>query len=473
MVMKSYFDLFGVTEEMAEKIMSEALSSGGHYCDLFFQYRSAKNLHLEDNAVNSAFNATDFGVGIRVISNEQTGFSFTEDLTFHSMLKAAKTASAIANSVNSFKKLKFVPKTETIPDYYPILKTWDSVDTKEKMPVLSKINSSVFSLDSRIIQCNISFTDTESKILIINSDGGIYTDYRPLFSLKVKVTAEENNSRESNIAARSGRYGFEFLNEDIIKDISQEAVRRTVDLFDAVKPDGGEMEIVLAPGSSGILLHEAIGHGLEADFNRKKTSLFYNKLGEKVAEPFVSVVDDGTWKNARGSLNIDDEGNKTEKTFLVKNGILINYIHDRISAQHYGVLPTGNGRRQSFRYSPTPRMRNTYMLSGPHASEEIIRSVKKGIYAETFSNGQVLIGADDFTFYVKTGYLIEEGKITKPVKDINIIGNGPEVLKNVVMVGDDLTLDSGTWTCGKESQGVPVSHGLPTVKVSRITVGGI
>jgi len=275
------------------------------------------------------------------------------------------------------------------------------------------------------------------------------------------------------MSALSGRYGFEYFKGDVLKEVSQKAVSRTVDLFKAVKPDGGEMEVVLAPGSSGILLHEAIGHGLEADFNRKKTSLFYNKMGEKVAKPFVSIVDDATWENARGSLNVDDEGTATEKTILVRDGVLVNYLHDRISAQHYGVQPTGNGRRQSFRYPPVPRMRNTYMLSGPHTPEEIIKSVTKGIYAETFSNGQVLIGAGDFTFYVKTGFLIEKGEITRPVKDINIIGNGPEVLKNVVMVGNDLKIDNGTWTCGKDAQGVPVSHGLPTVKVSSLTVGGI
>ncbi|MFO7891121.1 MAG: TldD/PmbA family protein [bacterium] len=469
--MNDYFDLFGITEEMVQKIISVALSTGGDYCDLFFQYRCSRNLHLEDNTVNQSFSSTDFGVGIRVVNQEQTGFSFTEELTLHAMEEAARTASAIASSKNSYKKFNF--RIENLPNYYPIEKPWDSVDIKEKMPIVSNINHTVFSLDPRIIKCNISLTDTESKVLIINSEGRVTFDYRPLFGLKIMVTAEEQKRRETNISALSGRLGFEYLQDDVIKDLSQEAVRRTVDLFDAVKPEGGEMEIVLAPGSSGILLHEAIGHGLEADFNRKETSLFYNKLGKKVAAPFVSIVDDGTWRNARGSLNVDDEGNKTEKTFLVKKGILINYLHDRISSQYYGVRPTGNGRRQSFRYPPTPRMRNTYMLSGPFTSDEIIKSVKKGIYAETFSNGQVLIGAGDFTFYVKTGYLIENGKITKPVKDINIIGNGPEVLQNMVMVGDDLKIDSGTWTCGKESQEVPVSHGLPTVKVSKITVGGI
>ena len=233
------------------------------------------------------------------------------------------------------------------------------------------------------------------------------------------------------------------------------------------------MEVVLAPGSSGILLHEAIGHGMEADFNRKNISIFADKINKPVAPEFVTIVDNGTNLNIRGSLNIDDEGNDTEETYLVQDGILTTYLHDRISAKHYKARHTGNGRRESFRYAPMPRMRNTYMLPGPHTPEEIIKSVKKGLYAETFTNGQVFIGAGDFTFYVKSGNLIEDGKLTRPVKDINIIGNGPEVLANIVMVGDDLKLAEGGWTCGKDGQGVPVSQGLPTVKVSSITVGGV
>lgn len=233
------------------------------------------------------------------------------------------------------------------------------------------------------------------------------------------------------------------------------------------------MEVVLAAGSSGILLHEAIGHGMEADFNRKDVSIFADKINKPVAESFVSIIDDATNPNIRGSINIDDEGNETEKTYLVENGILKSYLHDRISAKHYNVKPTGNGRRESFRHMPQPRMRNTYMLPGPHKKEEIITSVKKGIFAETFTNGQVFIGAGDFTFYVKSGYLIENGKLTKPIKDINIIGNGPQVLKDIVMVADDFEMAEGGWTCGKNGQGVPVSMGLPTVKVSKITVGGV
>jgi TldD protein len=265
----------------------------------------------------------------------------------------------------------------------------------------------------------------------------------------------------------------EFINSESVERLSREAVRRTVDLFDAVKPDAGEMEVVLAAGSSGVLLHEAIGHGMEADFNRKGISIYADKMNKPVAEDFVTIVDDGTNTNVRGSLNVDDEGNDTEKTFLVRDGILTSYLHDRISAQHYRVEPTGNGRRESFRYAPIPRMRNTYMLPGPHKKEDIIKSVKKGLYAEHFTNGQVYIGAGDFTFYVKSGYLIDNGEITRAVKDVNIIGNGPEVLKNVVMVADDLALSEGGHTCGKDGQGVPVSLGLPTMKVSKITVGGV
>jgi TldD protein len=292
-------------------------------------------------------------------------------------------------------------------------------------------------------------------------------------AISVSVTAEQNGKREQNYFDLSGRRGIEFFTPENINRLAKEPVIRTVALFDAVKPEAGEMEVILAAGSSGILLHEAIGHGMEADFNRKNISIFADKIDKPVAESFVNIVDDATNPNIRGSINVDDEGNSTGKTFLVENGILRSYLHDRISAQHYNVTPTGNGRRESFRSVPQPRMRNTYMLPGPHKKEEIIASVKKGIFAETFTNGQVFIGAGDFTFYVKSGFLIEDGKITKPIKDINIIGNGPKVLKDIVMVADDFQMAEGGWTCGKNGQSAPVSMGLPTVKVSKITVGGV
>jgi TldD protein len=249
-------------------------------------------------------------------------------------------------------------------------------------------------------------------------------------------------------------------------------VSKTMILFDAVQPPAGEMPVVMAAGAAGILLHEAIGHGMEADFNRKNVSIYSDKIGKPVAKPFVSIVDEGTQEGARGALNVDDEGNAVGRTMLVEKGTLTSYLHDSISAKHYGVKPTGNGRRQGYEHVPMPRMRSTYMLPGPHKHDEIVKSVKKGIYCENFSNGQVSIGAGDFTFYVKNGYLIENGELTKPIKDVNIIGNGPKVLELIDMVADDLKIDEGGWTCGKDGQSVPVSQGLPTVRVSAITVGG-
>jgi TldD protein len=258
-----------------------------------------------------------------------------------------------------------------------------------------------------------------------------------------------------------------------VETLARDVVSRTSLLFEATKPKAGEMEVVMGAGGSGILLHEAIGHTFEADFNRKKTSIFSDKLGKKVAESFITIVDDGTLPNNRGSLNVDDEGNPVEKTYMVKDGILNSYLHDRISAAYYKVKPTGNGRRQSFQFAPIPRMRSTYMENGPHTTEEIIASVKNGIYVDNFSNGEVKIGAGDFTFYVKFGYLIENGKLTRPIKDINIIGNGPQALADITMASNDQKIDDSTWSCGKDGQSVPVTCGLPTVKVKKLTVGGI
>ncbi|MBU2507318.1 MAG: TldD/PmbA family protein, partial [Bacteroidetes bacterium] len=297
-------------------------------------------------------------------------------------------------------------------------------------------------------------------------------DYQPMSSISVSCNAEQNGKKEENYFDLNGRRGIEFFTPQTIDRLANEAVRKTVMLFDAVKPEAGEMPVVLAAGSSGILLHEAIGHGMEADFNRKNVSIFSDKIGKPVAEKFVTIVDDGTNANVRGSINVDDEGNDSQRTYLVESGILTSYLHDRISADYYKVKPTGSGRRQSFRHHVLPRMRNTYMLPGPHKRDEIISTVKNGILAETFTNGQVFIGAGDFTFYVKSGFLIEDGKISQPIKDINIIGNGPEVLRNITMVADDFQMAEGGWTCGKDGQGVPVSMGLPTVKVASITVGG-
>jgi len=471
MTLQDYYNHFGIDEFMINEIISAALSQGGDYCDVFFQHSISNYIGLEDKSVNRAYTSVDLGVGIRVLKGDQTGFSFTEELTPKAMKLAAKTAANIANTPRQVEPVEF--KLHETPDFYPIKTLWEDVSIDKKIPLLEEINDKVFAKDSRIIKSNIYFSNDSSYNLIATSEGRVAYDYQPLSRLGVSCTAEQNGQREQNGFNLSGRNGIEYYTPDKIDLLANKAVTRTVALFDAVKPEAGEMEVVLAAGSSGILLHEAIGHGMEADFNRKEISIFSDKINKPVAEKFVSIVDDGTNLNMRGSINIDDEGNDSQKTFLVEDGILKSYLHDRISSKYYKVEPTGSGRRESFRYAPLPRMRNTYMLPGPHTNEEIIQSVKKGLYTKSFTNGQVYIGAGDFTFYVKSGYLIEDGKLTKPVKDINIIGNGPDVLKNIVMVGDDFEMDQGGWICGKNGQRVPVSLGLPTVKVSKITVGGV
>jgi TldD protein len=469
--LQDYYSHFGIDEKTIGEIMNAALTRGGEYCDIFFQHQIYNYISLEDNAVNSAYNNISYGVGIRVLKGDQTGYSYSEELTLPAMKLAAQTAASIADSGT---ELQAVPvKAHALPNYYAIKMPWEEIPIEKKIPVLQTINDRMFALDKRVIKCNVVFNNQTSYILLFTSEGRAVYDYQPSCFIYAGCTAEQNGQREQNYKSLAGRNGFELFAAEAVDAIARDAVQKTVVLFDAVKPEGGEMEVVLAAGSSGILLHEAIGHGMEADFNRKAISIFSDKIGKPVAQKFVTIVDDGTVPNARGSINVDDEGNDTEKTYLVENGILRSYMHDRLSARFYKVNPTGNGRRQNFRFPPQPRMRNTYMLNGPHHRDEIIASVQKGLYAETFTNGEVFIGAGDFTFYVKSGNLIENGKLTKPVKDINIIGNGPQVLQDIVMVGDDFAMDDGTWTCGKNGQGVPVSLGLPTVKVTKITVGGL
>ena len=469
--LQDYYDHFGMNERIIQEVIHTALSRGGDYCDIFFQHQIYNSVSLEDKAVNSAYNNIVFGVGIRVLKGDQTGYSYSEELTPESMKLAAQTAASIADSKSQYQSVPI--KLHKTPNYYTIKMPWEDVAIDQKIPILQTINDKMFALDKRIIKCNVTFTNQTSYVLIVTSEGRVVHDYQPGCLMYAGCTAEQNGQREQNYKSLAGRNGFELFSAEIIDNVAREAVEKTVILFDAVKPEGGEMEVVLAAGSSGILLHEAIGHGMEADFNRKAVSIFSDKIGKPVAEKFVSIVDDGTIPNSRGSINVDDEGNDTEKTYLVENGILRSYMHDRLSSRFYNVKPTGNGRRQNFRFAPQPRMRNTYMLNGPFKRDEIIASVKKGLYAESFTNGEVFIGAGDFTFYVKSGNLIEDGKLSRPVKDINIIGNGPQVLKDIVMVADDFAMDTGTWTCGKNGQGVPVSLGLPTVKVLKITVGGV
>ena len=464
------YDSFMVTPELIRSVMETALSKGGDYCDLYFQHAIYNEIGLQDDAVNNASSSIGLGLGIRVLKGDQTGYSFSEDLSESAIRKAARTAATIASDGKGIAPEQLIRRD--IPNYYPIKTPWEDVSIETKIPILQNLNENARQLDSRIIKTGIRFTDYTSTVLIATSEGRVVHDYRPMGQISLSCTADENGIRESLRQSISARMGIELMSEENLDHLARKTVEQVTSLLKAGKPPAGEMEVVLAQGSAGILLHEAIGHGMEADFNRKGTSIYSDLLNKKVAEPFVTVVDDGTNPNIRGSLNIDDEGNDTEHTVLVDKGILRGYLHDRISARHYGVKPTGNGRRESFRHAPMPRMRNTYMLSGPHDPEEIIASVRNGIYADTFTNGEVHIGAGDFTFYVKAGFLIENGKLTKPIKDINIIGNGPEVLRNITMVGNDLKLSEGGWRCGKNGQSVPVSQGIPTAKVAKVTVGG-
>jgi len=468
---RAYLDHFEVTPEKLQKVILTALGKGAGYADLFFEHTVNNTAMLQDNKVNRAYSDITYGVGIRALKGEQTGFAYSENTSFESMLRAARTAASIADSTPSTEPAsisEFIP-----PSFYKINTPWDEVSIKNKVPFMTGLNDRIFAGDKRVTKVNVAMDDSTSRILFFNSEGLLTWDYRPLTYLSARTIMEENGRIENTSVSQSYRRGFEFLTDDLVDKLAHQALEETSLLFKAVKPKAGEMEVVMGAGRSGILLHEAMGHSFEADFNRKNTSVFCDKMGKKIAEDFVTIVDDGTLPNNRGSLNVDDEGVKTEKTVLVRNGILTSYIHDRISAKYYNVKPTGNGRRQDFRNVPIPRMRSTYMENGPHERDEIIASVRNGIYVDNFSNGQVNIGQGDFTFFVKFGYIIENGKFTSPVKDINIIGNGPQALSDITMVANDLKMSDSTSVCGKDGQGVPVTMGLPTVKIKKLTVGGV
>ncbi len=468
---KNYLDHFEVSAELMQNIIAEAMSKGGTYADLFFEHKISNSLGLEDGKVNKAYSNIDYGVGIRVLKGDQTGFAYSESVETGAMMNAARMAANIADSSVGFNQGDIFEKLPA--DYYKISKKWEDVSVEERVPFLQKVNDKLFSLDPKVIRVMAFLNDESSYILFYNSEGRLSYDYRPMISFGVVCIMQKGEQIENSYVARSFRKGFEWLDESIVDELANEAIEKTNILFDATKPKAGEMPVVLGAGGSGILLHEAIGHTFEADFNRKGTSIFSDKMGKKVAESFINIIDDGTLQNNRGSINIDDEGNEVQKTYLVKEGILNSYMHDRISANYYKVEPTGNGRRQDFRNIPIPRMRATYMEAGMSKREDLIASVDYGVYVDNFTNGEVKIGAGDFTFFVKSGYLIEKGKLTSPIKDINIIGNGPQALADISMAADDYKTDDGTWMCGKDGQSVPVTVGLPSVLVKKLTVGGL
>ncbi|MEL6343068.1 MAG: metallopeptidase TldD-related protein [Myxococcota bacterium] len=468
-----FHDWFGVDAQVLRAVFQELSAHGADFADAYFQHKRAISVSMEDGLISRASTNIDQGVGLRVVTGDQTGYAFTEELTLDAMLEAARTAASIAAGQPITGPEQFSFPEVRGRALYALSVPWSQVGIDKKLPMIETLEQMARGQDPAVTKVSVRWTDEEERILVATLDGMLFTDVRPMSRLWCTVTAEKNGNVVTNSANLAGRRGLDYYTHERLQELANKAVERTIRLFDARRPPAGEMPVVLAAGASGILLHEAVGHGLEADFNRKGVSIYSDMIGKQVAPDFVTVVDSGDEPNERGSLSFDDEGQAAGHTTLIENGRLVSYMHDQISAKHYGVQPTGSGRRQSFRHVPMPRMRCTYMENGPHTREEIIAAVDKGIIAETFTNGQVQIGAGDFTFYIKNGWLIEGGKVTAPIKDVNIIGNGPQALRDVTMAAADFSLDTGGWTCGKDGQGVPVSQGLPTVLVSKMTVGGV
>jgi TldD protein len=427
---------------------------------------------LEDGIVKEGNFNLDHGVGVRAISGEKTGFAYSDDIILPALVQAATAARAIAQQGTQTKLCAWRSKIIQQP-LYTDSNPLDSLTTQEKVSLLRQIDSFARKQDPRITQVIVSLAGVFDTILVVGSDGTFNADIRPLVRLNVNVIAEQQGRRESGSSGGGARTTYQyFLENDRAFEYAEQAVRQALVNLEAIDAPAGAMTVVLGPGWPGVLLHEAVGHGLEGDFNRKGSSAFSNRIGERVASPLCTVVDDGTLLNRRGSLTIDDEGTPTRRTVLIENGILKGYMQDKLNAKLMGLEPTGNGRRESFSHIPMPRMTNTFMMPGPHDPKEIIASVKKGLYAVNFGGGSVDITSGKFVFSANEAYLIEDGKITRPVKGATLIGNGPDVMNKVVMVGNDLELDSGIGTCGKEGQSVPVGVGQPTLRIDNITVGG-
>ena len=470
-----YLNTFSVNEKQMEELVATALRHGGDYCDLFYESTTVSDLMLLDGIVSSGGFSIDCGVGIRVLCGDKTGYAYSESMEFGAMRRAAEAASAIAAGYTApqDRRSAFPSRGKPNPaaDRYPMDCDWRSVPASEEVPFLYKLKDKIAARDSRIVKIQAMLYSQVSDVLMYNSLGELKYDTRPSGELRATAIFRQGDATENKSASRGYMAGAEMLTDELLDTLAAELTGGIDERFAARRPKGGKMPVIMAAGASGILLHEAMGHAFEADFNRKGQSIFSDKMGKRVCAEGINIVDDGTITGNRGAVNFDDELVPGQKTYMVEDGVLTSFLHDRISAGFFGVHPTGNGRRESFRYAPLPRMRTTYMENGTARPEDIIASVKKGIYVDQFSNGQVKIGEGDFTFFVKSGFLVENGRLTMPVKDVNVIGNGPQALSDISMVGNDLHIDEGAWTCGKE-QNVPVSCGIPTVLVNNLTVGG-
>lgn len=462
----------GLEERDLERVLGQLLGSAVDHGDLYFQLRRHESWVLEDGIVKEAGHATDQGVGVRAVAGEKTGFAYSDELMLPALEEAAGAARAIARAGGDGRVRAWQGGGGGHRLYQP-LDPVDSLGSEEKVALLQAVDAEARRQDPRIDQVMVSLGGTRDVVLLATADGTLAADVRPMVRLNVMVIAAQDGRREQGVAGGGGRvaYGY-FLDGDRALGYAREAARQALLNLEAVPAPAGTLPVVLGPGWPGVLLHEAVGHGLEGDFNRKGSSAFAGRLGEQVASPHCTVVDDGTLEGRRGSLNVDDEGVSTACNVLIENGVLKGYMQDRLNARLMGVTPTGNGRRESYAHLPMPRMTNTYMRPGHHEHEEILASVDYGLYAVNFGGGQVDITSGKFVFSASEAYLIENGKVTRPVKGATLIGNGPEVLKHVSMVGNDLALDSGIGTCGKEGQSVPVGVGQPTVRVDQLTVGG-
>jgi len=464
-------DHFKISEKDIQKILNIALSRGGDFAEIFLEYRVYNFINMEEDIIKETAESIILGLGIRVLAGDKTGYGYTNDLSFEKIKKAALSAASIAQaSIPGSAAL--LSRTQVSHNFFPVLEPPHSADLEKKIELVKEAYFTSQRFDKKIQKVKASLQDQIQYVTVVNSEGLMISDTRPLIKLACLAIAEKEGKREYGFSGGGGRVGLEyFRNELRPSEIGKEAARESLNLLEAVEAPAGEMPVVLSPGHSGVLVHEAVGHLLEADLNRKKTSIFWNKMGKKVGNSQVNIYDDPTIPLFRGSYNVDDEGTLPKKTLLVERGVMKGLLQDRLSSKLMNMPLTGHGRRQDFASIPIPRMANTYIDKGEHSPEEILKSVKKGFYAEKFTGGQVE-DSGKFTFSVSLGYLIENGKLTAPVKQATLIGTNIDILKKIEMIGSDLKFGLQTGTCGKEGQEIPVTDGCPTIKISRMTVGG-
>ena len=463
---------FGLDESHLTRALAEIKAHRVDEADLYFQYTRSEGWSLEEGIVKTGSFSIDQGVGVRAVSGEKTAFAYSDDISEASLLDAARTVRTISAAAKSGRAKTAATKIASARSLYRGLDPIATLDSTAKVKLLEKVEQLARAKDPRVAQVMAGLASEYDVVMVARADGTLAADVRPLVRLSVTVIAEQKGRREMGSAGGGGRFGLAYFDDAVITQYVDEAVKAALTNLEARPAPAGEMTVVLGPGWPGILLHEAIGHGLEGDFNRKGSSAFSGRIGQRVAAKGVTVLDDGTLADRRGSLNVDDEGNTSQRNVLIEDGILKGYIQDAMNARLMGVKPTGNGRRESYAHIPMPRMTNTYMLGGKQSPEEIVASIKKGLYATNFGGGQVDITSGKFVFSASEAFWVENGKILYPVKGATIVGNGPDALTRVSMIGNDMKLDSGVGTCGKEGQSVPVGVGQPTLRIDGLTVGG-